>query len=101
MSDIWTPSGPSVRCTATVAGQILTFTSSSVAQAYGVARIVNVDTTVALCAMVSASATAGDAANAVPVLPNTVFYVSFPIKTPFLYVSVASVFGQSGYALKG
>lgn len=102
MSDLWTPSGPAVSCTATIAGQMLTFTSNSISQAYGVARIVNTNTTVAFVAMVSAGATVGDAANASPVLGNTAFFVIFPIKTPILYVSGASsVFGQAGYALKG
>ena len=102
MSDLWTPSGPAIKCTSTFSSaQMLTFTSSSISQSHAVARIVNYDTTVALCAMVSAGATAGDAANMSPVYPGTTFFVMFPIKTPILFVTAASVYGQAGYALKG
>ncbi len=102
MSDLWTPIAPAVSCTATVAGQMLISASSSINFAAGIARIVNTNTTLAFCAMVSANATAGDLVNASPVLGNTTFFVMFGVKTPILFVSGASsVFGQAGYGLKG
>lgn len=93
----WTPSGPTVLATATVAGQLVITASN---QLDAMIRFVNHDTTVAFVAMVSVGASVGDAANASPVLPSSVFWLLTSNKTPVAYVSVASVRAQAGYYLK-
>jgi hypothetical protein len=94
MSNYWTPSGPAINATATVAGQQVITASL---QVEGLIRFLNKDTTVGFCAMVSASATTGEAANATPVYPGSVFWISATSRTPFAYVSGASIYAQAGY----
>ena len=98
MSNFWTPSGPAVNATATFAASQLVITASN--QLESLVRFLNKDTTVGFCAMVSAGASAGDAANAVPVYPGSVFWISTSSRTPIAYVSGASVYAQAGYGLK-
>jgi hypothetical protein len=98
MSEYWTPSGPAILATATVAGQQVVVASN---QAEGLARFHNANSTTGFVALVSASATAGDAANAAAIAGNASLFIAFTKATPYAYVSGASsVYAQAGYALK-
>lgn len=94
----WVPSGPVVSCTATVINQLVIQASG---QNVAVMRFINLSGTNAFCAMVSASASVGDAANAFLLPGGTAFFVGCGKFTPFAYVSGATaVFVQAGYGLK-
>lgn len=98
MSDIWTPSAPAVSCTATVINQRLVVASNQLTSSI---RFLNSGTTVGFCAVVSASASGGDAANAVPLAGGASIFIEAGLATQFGFVSGASaVYAQAGYALK-
>lgn len=100
MSDkIISPVGAAINATATITGQLLVTASRADVAA---ARFYNVGGTAAFCAMVSASASTGDAANAAVVASgDCCLFVGFNSTTPFAFVSGASaVFVQAVNYLK-
>lgn len=93
----WVPSGSYVLTGASTS--VYKFSTAG-NQIEGVARVLNVDATIAYVGLVTASATVGEATTKIPVSPNDPFFIAYSYPYVAVVVSNASAMINPGYALK-